>query len=135
MFRLTSLAFLGIVLSVLLCLSPKVSAQKDTSWVDKKVMTKKAGTKIGHNVNGQNVNVATLNSMVFTVLQENGDWILVSESGMEGWFAKDDAVLLQDALSYFTRRIRTSQNDDAAYARRSWAWKERGEMENAIKDI
>jgi tetratricopeptide (TPR) repeat protein len=99
-------------------------------------MMKKAGVKLGHTDDkGQQVFVATVNNMVVTVLKENGDWIRVRQQGAEGWLAKEDAVLLKDAIGLFTSRLEKNPNDAFAYAHRGWAYKERGELASAIKDM
>src|SRR6516164_1669337 len=111
-------------------------ADDPESWAGQKVMMKKAGVKIGHTDDkGQQVYVATVNNMVVTVLKENGDWIRVRQQGAEGWLVKEDAVLLKDAIGLFTSRLEKNPNDAFAYAHRGWAYKEKGELASAIKDM
>src|SRR2546428_599979 len=82
-------------LSALLYEPQRSFAHGATSWVGQKIMTKKAGVKIGHTDDkGQQVYVATVNNMICTVLKDDGDWIRIRQQGVEGWLAKDDAVLL-----------------------------------------
>src|SRR5262249_47789105 len=49
-------------------------------------------------------------------------------------FSKDDAALLDDAVDYFTQRIRANPKDDVAYAYRAWVWKLKGELGISMKD-
>ena len=113
-----------------------LAASADDSWVGKRVMTKKDGITIGHTDDkGQDVEVAKLDDgMVYQVEEEKGTRIKVHAHGVSGWFAKSDAVLLENAVSYFTDRIRDNPQDDSAYGRRALAWKERGELDTALKD-
>jgi hypothetical protein len=37
--------------------------------------------------------------------QIQGDWLLVRTPNQEGWITSSDAVLMTDAIDYFTRRI------------------------------
>jgi tetratricopeptide (TPR) repeat protein len=77
--------------------------------------------------------VATLTDMVYAVEQEEGDFVRVRHRGVTGWLEKADAVPLDDAIRYFTIRLRGGE-DGHAYARRGWARKEKGEYDLALKD-
>ncbi len=117
-------------------ISPPTSAAEGGSWVGKQIMVKKANTKIGRNdVDGHEVTVGTLEELVYTVLKEDGPRIQVKQSAVVGWIARDDAVLLNDAVSYFTKEIRTNPRDARAYAYRGWATKEKGDLKLAIEDM
>jgi tetratricopeptide (TPR) repeat protein len=54
---------------------------------------------------------------------------------VEGYLAKADVVLVQNAIAFFTARIRLDPKDDTAYAYRATAWMEKGEHDKAIKDL
>ena len=41
---------------------------------------------------------------------------------------------IEDAVDFFTDRIHQNDKDDEAWASRAWAWKERGELDIAVKD-
>jgi tetratricopeptide (TPR) repeat protein len=98
-------------------------------------MMKHGGVTIGHtDKNDQEVDDATLDQIEYKVEQEKGKWIKVRHHGVSGWFAKADAVLLEDAVDYFTDRIRENPNDDNSFGDRAWAWQQRGELDIAIKD-
>ncbi|HEY7315773.1 MAG TPA: tetratricopeptide repeat protein [Gemmataceae bacterium] len=98
-------------------------------------MTKKAGIRIGYtDENDQTKYVAKLTDMFYTVEKEEGEFIKVRHRGASGWLSKSDAVLLVNAIPYFTGRIRQNERDAYAYAHRGSAWKEKGEYDIAIKD-
>jgi tetratricopeptide (TPR) repeat protein len=111
-------------------------ADGNESWVGERIMTKKAGLRIGHtNPVGWQVYVGELTDMVYTVLDEKDGWLYVRQGGVEGWFAKDQAVLLGEAVSYFADRIRIDNKDALAFAHRGRARKEQGEFEKALRDL
>jgi tetratricopeptide (TPR) repeat protein len=108
----------------------------DGSWVGKVVVVKKPGNRIGHtDEKGKPVYVATLTNFEYRVLAEKGGWIKVRHKGVEGWFAKDDAVPLERAVDYFTRRIKDDPNDAVAFLHRGVVRRLRGEVDAAIKDL
>jgi tetratricopeptide (TPR) repeat protein len=119
------------LLLVLVACSPAAAAE---SWVGKTILVKKPGIRIGHSKGEASVYTATLQGISYRVLAEQDGFIKVREREVEDWFSKDDAVLLEDAVDYFTDRIRTNPRDAAAYADRAWAWRLRGELDIAIKD-
>jgi tetratricopeptide (TPR) repeat protein len=130
---MTRLAFVAV--ACWLAVPPPVPAEDGGSWAGKKVMPKKARIKIGYtDENDRARYVATLGGIVYRVEEEQGNFIRVRENGVSGWFSKDDAVLLEDAIRYFTARIREDEKDAYAYSHRGWAWKERGEFDIALKD-
>ena len=121
-----------VVAAVALAAAP---ARADDSWVGQRIMLKKAGVTIGHTDDkGVDHEDATLDQMVYTVEAEKGPWIKVHAHGVSGWFARSDAVLLEDAVDYFTDRIRDNPKDDHAYGSRAWAWRAKGELDIALKD-
>src|SRR5579871_2491737 len=124
----------GTSLSLLLVLAVCSPAIAAGSWVGKTILTKKAGIRIGHTEAEESVYTATLREIDYRVLAEEGNFIKVRERGVEDWFSKNDAVRLEDAVDYFTDRIRANPNDSEAYNYRATAWKLRGELDIAIKD-
>src|SRR5262245_9279487 len=100
MFRHVSIPLSWVVFSFLACEAPVASGAADSSWAGKKIMTKRSGIKIGFtNDAGRRVDVATLDQLFYTVLNEKADWVKVRHGGVEGWFAKRDALLLDDAVT------------------------------------
>jgi tetratricopeptide (TPR) repeat protein len=117
------------------CVGPVRGGEGD-SWVGKQVMLKKGGVRIIAAPTGDPPeHVATLTGMTYTVEEEKGRRIKVRHRGVAGWFDKDDAVLLEDAVRYFTDQVRINEKDAVAYAQRGWAWKEKGEYDKALKDF
>src|SRR5262249_33713790 len=90
--------------------SPPVS-----SWNRRDVVPKSPGITLtdAYSGRGDMVSVRVLN-----VSRDNGDRILIRDRGMEGSCPKENFVLLENAIGYFTERIQTDPRDDYAYALR-----------------
>jgi tetratricopeptide (TPR) repeat protein len=110
---------------------------KDKTWVGKTILVKKAGVKISQTGDdSKQVYVGMLDLIDYRVLAEDKGKIKVkAASGKVGWFDKSDAVLLDDAVAFFTERIRQNPKDDAAFNSRAIAWQLKGEIDSAIKDF
>src|SRR6266550_3599220 len=120
--KMNHLVKLTVVAAALAGGSTSAAADGD-SWVGKKIMTKKVGIKISQTDDqDRQLDLATLNSFLYTVLKEQGPWIMVRQHGVEGWFLKENAVLLEDAPAYFTQQIRINPKDDHAWQCRGYAW-------------
>jgi tetratricopeptide (TPR) repeat protein len=113
------------------------SAAAQETWVGKTIIIKKPGVKIGHTgEDGRQVYVGELYLLHYKVRGEKEGWLQVNGGrGNTGWFDKADAVVLEDAVGYFTERIRQNANDSGAYLRRAVAWRLKGEPDIAIKDL
>ncbi len=131
-------ALAAIMLVGTLFLPAAVHGDDNDSWVGQRIMPKRAGTWIGH-TNGRffvrQVYVAELTDVVYTVLKEQNGWLLVRHRGVEDWFPREQAVLVEDAISYFAQRIREDDQDAFALAHRGRAWREEGELERALRDL
>jgi tetratricopeptide (TPR) repeat protein len=99
-------------------------------------VTKQAGIRIGHtDAAGWQVYVAELTDVVYTVLDQKDGWLLVRHGSVQGWFDREQALLPEDAISFFTQRIRLNSKDALAFAHRGRAWQERGDLERALQDL
>jgi tetratricopeptide (TPR) repeat protein len=85
--------------------------------------------------NGKQVDVAELTTLVYIVLADKDGRLKVRYQDAEGWFAKDDAVLLDNNIPYFTQKIKVNPNDDYAFALRAEAWFHQGKEDIALKDL
>jgi tetratricopeptide (TPR) repeat protein len=113
----------------------RAADQDNASWVGKRALLRRDGVRIGHaDDKGQIVYIADLTEMAYRVLGDTNGWLRVRHGGTEGWFAKDSAILVDDAIPYFTERLRVNGRDGLAYAHRGRAWHEKGELERALQD-
>jgi tetratricopeptide (TPR) repeat protein len=130
----------AVIVSLAFLWPATVHADED-SWVGRKVMTKEAGIWIGHTgslLRGfvqRQVYDAELTDLIYTVLKEQDGWLSVRHRGTQGWFPKEKAVLVKDALSYFDEKVHANDRDAFALARRGQAWKEQGKYEKALADF
>ncbi len=123
-------------LTLLLVAFPS-AAVAQPNWVGKTIVPKKPGIKIGHtDDSGKQVHVATLDGIAYRVLSEKEDWLKVqTRPDVEGWFDKADAVLLDDAVAYFTGQIQRNPKDVFAYSARAAVAQFKGDVDSAIKDF
>jgi tetratricopeptide (TPR) repeat protein len=114
---------------------PAGAGEEGESWVGKRVILKTDGVRIGHTGdNGQSVYVAELTDMVYRVLDDKGGWLRVRQRGTRDWLDRDNAMLLDEAIPYFTGRLRGNPRDALAYAHRGRAYQEKGDFERALQD-
>lgn len=127
---LSALAVLWLLLT-----SPLAPADDSGLWAGQRVMTRKPGVRLSTiDENKQRVYHGRVKDIILGVLKDENGWLKVRQGGMEAWFPKEEAVLLDDAIPYFTTRIRADANDDYAYAHRGSAWAEKGKLDNALDD-
>ncbi len=132
------LAILAGLLSSQITHGVPLPQAKESTWVGKTILLKKPGIKLmkldakepGFNVLEQ----GELTCADYKVLADADGWIKVRQDGTEGWLAKTDAVLLEDAVEYFTGVIEQNANDACAFAKRGWAWQIKGEANKALND-
>lgn len=126
------------ILTLLIIFAAAGSAgAQEKSWIGKTVIVKKFGIKISDiGGDGKRTDVGTLDVMSYTVSAEKDGWLQIkTHQGTSGWFEKDDAVVLDEAVPFFTQRIRANANDVDAYQYRSWAHQLKGDLDSALKDI
>jgi Tfp pilus assembly protein PilF len=117
-------------------LLPTAAAADDDSWVGQRIMIRQAGVRLVHSDEAfRQIYGPTLTDVVYRVLAEQPGWLLVRHRGQEDWFPREQAVLVDDALSYFAGRIRADNRDAFAFAHRGRAWLEDGEPERALRDL
>jgi len=107
----------------------------DDSWVGRSVMPRQAGVRIGHtDQEGKQIYVAELTNFVYTVRVEKDGFLFVRHRGTEGWLWKGHAVLLDDAVDFFSDQLRLNPFDAFAFAHRSRAWLEEDKPERGLQD-
>jgi tetratricopeptide (TPR) repeat protein len=105
------------------------------SWVGEKVIVKRNGIKIANtDENGKQVYVGKIAFAVVTVLADKDGRLKVRQQGVEGWFDKDEAILLESAIPYYTDIIKANPNSAYGYAMRGIAYTEKKNYDKAIAD-
>jgi tetratricopeptide (TPR) repeat protein len=126
-----------ILMPLLLNLVPPDKTYPQTKWDDKHVIIKQQGIQFGQFDDAGNlVKSVPVTSLEYRVLTEQKDRIQVkTQQGVTAWLKKSDAVLVEDAVGFFSERIQQNPNDVDAYSRRAWSWRLKGEHDAAIKDF
>ena len=115
---------------------PKVVFGDEDNWTGRSIMPRQVGTRIGHtDPEGKQIYVAELTNLVYTVRDDKDGWLYVRHRSVEGWFWKQQAVLLYDAVDYFSDRIQANSFDAHALAHRGRAWMEEGKPERGLQDV
>jgi uncharacterized protein (TIGR03000 family) len=109
----------------------ELKADDGGSWMGKSVLTKRSGVLIRRNAQGE-VRTIPTHDLRYRVEEERDGWIKVRQDGEAGWLDKDDVVLLEQAVPFFTGQIRQHPNDLGAHNRRAWAWHLGGQHDRAI---
>jgi tetratricopeptide (TPR) repeat protein len=122
---------------MLLALPVGPAAAQGTNWTGKTVLIKKAGVKYGYTgPKGEQLYYGVLRDLDYRVTGETPDgWVRVGQDGEYGWLDKANAVPVDDAVAHFTNALGAFALDDSAFARRGWAWKLKGELDLALKDL
>ena len=124
--------------AVLWLMFPAIYAlSQESSWVGKQVVTKTGKGKV-LDLDGTVLQAEDLlHPTTFRVLAENSGRIQVkSFDGVVGWMNKSDTLLHDEALKYFTERIKENPDDADAYAGRGRTRKwEDGGLDPAIADF
>ncbi len=105
------------------------------SWIGKQVMPKQTGIRLWYaDDKWQHVSVGNFEDMIVPVLGERSEWLKVRHLGMNAWFAREDAVLLEDAVAYFTEKLRANADDVYAHIMRAEARHAKGQRDGSIED-
>ena len=119
-----------------------VQSEPDQSWAGQRIVTLRGfGDYFALGANGQPrlVNPEGLGvNIVAVVAKVEGDriWIGANGAGNQpvGWVNKGDAILLDNAVPYFTSRIQSSPKDWDAYLRRAESEHSLNQRDAAIAD-
>ncbi|MFN7877485.1 MAG: hypothetical protein ACK5PB_19350 [Pirellula sp.] len=115
-------------LSILLftVLQSVTNAQERDPWLGKRVFIKDgAVAKVGNDT----IDWSKI-SCPATVRDVSGDWLWLGRACVQ----KKDLMDIQQALNFYTERIRLSPSDAVSWQNRASVWLEKGDIENAIKE-
>lgn len=111
-------------------------AELEESWAGKRVIVTHAKVKLLEPINapGQARVIGELGESYVTVDREEKGYLFVRSIGRKGWIRKDDVVLMDTAIPYFSVRIQNNAKDVFAFSQRAILWKEKKEYDKAIAD-
>jgi tetratricopeptide (TPR) repeat protein len=128
-----------ILAVLILTLAVASSAHADDSWVGKKIIIKGDNVKFGQTdpKTNEQVYFGELKLVDYTVRGDENGFLLVFDPhwAKEGWFHKSDAVLVENAVDFFTKEIRKNPKICHSYLGRAHGWIWKGELDFAIKDL
>jgi len=124
------------ILIALFVLAVPGFARADDSWVGRIVVMKEPGVKFGYTdpKTEEQVYVGTLDRMSYRVLNDKDGWLRVQHNDKKGWFPKDKAVLIDDAVPFFSEAIRQNPKNLFAYSNRASALVAKGDVDAALQD-
>ena len=100
------------------------NAQSQDSGAER-IITKKPSIKILDLLEKSKV-VGELQDKIYMVTTDEEGWLCVpTDSGVIGWFEKADAVLVDDAVKFFTQRINADKTTHAPTHVGEWFWASR----------
>ncbi len=117
---------LSLTFLIILVLPSFAAAQERDPWLGKRVFTKDgAVAKVGN----ETIDIGMIPFPV-TVGDVNGDWLWLGRA----WVQKKDVMETQQAIDYYTGKIRLNPSSPSNWSNRAMVWYEKGEIEIAIKD-
>jgi tetratricopeptide (TPR) repeat protein len=130
------LAALIVLTSACTGIGSATAADEGSSWVGELVINKKPAKEIEFCdvVDGKQVYFSFSGKSPFKVRADRDGWLRIHDGSREGWVQKSDFVLAGDAPAYFHQRVQANPKDTWALYMRGVGWKDKGELDNAIKD-
>ena len=118
-----------VLLLACLCVTTVARSQNFDSWVGKQVIvtSREAELKAGEKTIGS-VQLARM----LRVNRVQGSWLWIKSVG--GWINRDDVVLLDEAVDYFTKQVKQNRNSDA-YHQRAVMWVAMKKYDQAVSDF
>jgi tetratricopeptide (TPR) repeat protein len=128
-------AVLLFPLSFLVMTQPGESCAATIRWAGKKVMVKKDDVKLFSSDQTATQVVVGRANRVLHVEEDRGKWLRVSSHGVSGWLSKKDALLVDDAVPYFSKQLQHHPRDPWLYTMRGIARLDQKDYERAMRDL
>ena len=118
--RWAMFVLLRCLFGALVAFSMVPPALADGEWTGKTIIFKRPGIKMGWADPASNtVYLVDLTALDSIVIKDEAGWLKIRVKGIEGWFQKTEAVLLEEAVDYFSKRIDADPQDPYAFAFRA----------------
>jgi tetratricopeptide (TPR) repeat protein len=111
------------------------NAGADESWVGKKVMAKSHEVEIVVRDDDEGEDKKVIIDLILTVERDENGWVWVESRGVKGWIKANELVLLENALPYFTKRVRENPKDADAFFSLAGLWLEKDDLGKALRNI
>jgi tetratricopeptide (TPR) repeat protein len=127
------------ILSVALVLMglPVPVRAAESSWEGKTVILVRAGVDLQLR-DGEKIAPKTAGSardLMFQVLKDEDGRLRITSRRQQGWIAKSDAILLDQAVAYFTQLVARHPKDSHAFLARGLALLSKNEGDKALADF
>lgn len=124
------------VVGCVLALPMGTHAKLPATWAGRTVIPKSNDVELVRiNLKGQRTFIAHVREVLIRVLVERDGYLRIQQGLDDGWIAKKDVVLLDDAITYFSARIKANANDEHAYTCRAAKWSIDREYAKALADF
>ncbi|HJZ59946.1 MAG TPA: tetratricopeptide repeat protein, partial [Gemmataceae bacterium] len=109
----------------------------EPSWEGKTVLLTRAGVQLeapeGEKIAPKTAGVAK--DLSFHVLKDEDGRLRIDSRRQQGWIARSDAVLADQAVAYFTEQLTRNPKDSHAYTARGVALISKNEADKALADF
>jgi tetratricopeptide (TPR) repeat protein len=109
----------------------------EPSWEGKTVLLTRAGVQLevpeGEKIAPKTAGVAK--DLTFQVLKDEDGRLRIASRRQQGWIAKSDAVLFDQAVAYFTEQVTRNPKDSHAFTARGVALVSKNEADKALADF
>ncbi|HMC65057.1 MAG TPA: tetratricopeptide repeat protein [Gemmataceae bacterium] len=127
----------GVVANVVLLSTALLADAAEKSWESQYVVLTRAGVELqapeGERVAPRTAGVAK--DLTFDVKKDKDGRLLIRSRRQQGWIAKSDAVLFDDAVSYFTEQLRKNAKDSHALTARGIVLASKNQPDKAVADF
>ncbi len=126
---------MGVALVLMGMSRPVIAAEP--SWEGKTVLLTRAGVKLQapemEKIAPKTSGVAK--DLTFQVLKDEDGRLRISSRRQQGWISKSDAVLLDQAVAYFTKMVADNPKDSHAFTARGVVLMLKNESDKALADF
>ena len=109
----------------------------DAGWRGRRIVTRRPDVEIvlGGDLSGRRSARARVGDDVLKVIQAQDENLLIRLAGREGWLKKNDAVPLEEAVAYFSEKIKRDPESSYLYNKRGTIWSFREQYDKALDDF
>lgn len=124
-----------MLLLVLLLLVPAWAPAQETSWKGKTIILKDNVVPLfAPDPSGLQVFLGNLRHITYKALEDKDGKLRVNQGGQDGWVDKNQVLLIDESLEFFTTAIANNPRLSFYYSRRAAVYRWKGEHDKAIKD-
>lgn len=125
---------IGLTLVLLGTIPLPLPAQVDPGWIGKRLVPRSSDFTLV--VNGEAIDRSREEVDLYRVEQADGTSLLLKAEadGASGWAERDQVVLAEHAVEFFTQQIHRQPGNAFNHAARAVLWTDKQEYDNALRD-